>query len=586
MYFASISLVWLISFLICSYFLKNKIFQDNILSGVIVIFSISLILTFFIKVLFYFFDFNLNFILFSVTYFFFLVLLYVSLKKSFNKTYNINYYGLIFLILFIFSSLLVLLDNSVSFTHWDAVVSWNRWAIELSNSSYSPYPVLYPILWPSIWSLIYELQGSIEFEFIAKSVLLICFLIFYLSLYVYFINVSKFSALLIFLLVHLLYNHTIEYIVSGYMDQPVAILICSSLLLLASFLKKEINKNNFTLVASLLVLSLGTLTKQPALMISIFSLVYLLVFYFKNIINYKFFIFSIVIIFFPFFIFVVFHQINFDSEMNFFQDHFLNYNTISIRDAVYYRSLVFNTINIFYEKGGLMYIFAFIFPYFGTFFIKNKQLKFLNYFLLFIILIGFIIYANCCSYEIRNSYWLLMICIVAVANCFSDFNLNLNSINRILENKIFEIKLFKTLFLFSTLLFLISFLPNLNSGFVINKTIKEKKSLGREATALSLLNELENEQNCYKIVAAQQLIKFNFHLKKYSKLIERTSATNLGQFLNKEILRSEKCNTYWVFYDDIFNEKKYVPKFNSLIESGKIQKIDKNLFKIEKSTVW
>lgn len=586
MYFSSISLVWLISFLICSYFLKNKIFQDNILSGVIIIFSISLISTFFIKVLFYFFDFNLNFILFSLTYIFFLVLFYVSLKKSFNKTYNINYYGLIFSILFIFSSVLVLLDNSVSFTHWDAVVSWNRWAIELSNSSYSPYPVFYPILWPSIWSLIYELQGSIEFEFIAKSVLLVCVLIFYLSLYTYFINVSKFSALLIFLLVHLLYNHTIEYIVSGYMDQPVAILTCSSLLLFASSLKKEINKNNFTLVASLLVLSLGILTKQPALMISIVSLIYLLVFYFKKIIDYKFFIFSIIIIFFPFFIFIVFHQINLDSELNFFQNNFLNYNTISIRDAIYYESLVFNTIKIFYEKGGLLYIFAFIFPYFGTFFIKNKELKFLNFLLLLIILIGFIIYANCCSYEIRNSYWLLMICIVAVANCFSDFNLNFNNINRVLENKIFKLKLFKILFLFSTLLFLISFLPNLNSGFIIDKTIEEKKSLGGEATALSLLNELENEQNCYKIVAAHQLIKFNFHLKKYSKLIERVAAANLGLFLDNKFLRSKKCNTYWVFYDDIFNEKKYVPKFNSLLEKGIIKKIDKNLFKIEKNAVW
>tara|TARA_B100001063_G_C16402867_1_gene375697 strand:+ start:60 stop:599 length:540 start_codon:yes stop_codon:yes gene_type:complete len=179
-----------------------------------------------------------------------------------------------------------------------------------------------------------------------------------------------------------------------------------------------------------------------------------------------------------------------------------------------------------------------------------------------------------------------MICIVAVANCFSDFNLNFNNINRVLENKIFKLKLFKILFLFSTLLFLISFLPNLNSGFVINKTIEEKKSLGGEATALSLLNELENEQNCYKIFAAHQLIKFNFHLRKYSKLIERTSANNLGQFLNNEFLISEKCNTYWVFYDDIFNEKKYIQKFNSLLEKGKIQKIDKNLFKIEKSTVW
>ena len=82
------------------------------------------------------------------------------------------------------------------------------------------------------------------------------------------------------------------------------------------------------------------------------------------------------------------------------------------------------------------------------------------------------------------------------------------------------------------------------------------------------------------------VLKDGILLKRYSKLIERVAAANLGLFLNNKFLRSKKCNTYWVFYDDIFNEKKYVPKFNSLLEKGIIQKIDKNLFKIEKSAVW
>ena len=54
------------------------------------------------------------------------------------------------------------------FTKWDAVVSWNRWAIELVNYTYEPASAGYPILFPGIWSLIYKAQGTTEIWFLAK----------------------------------------------------------------------------------------------------------------------------------------------------------------------------------------------------------------------------------------------------------------------------------------------------------------------------------------------------------------------------------------------------------------------------------
>lgn len=56
-----------------------------------------------------------------------------------------------------------------AFEEWDAVINWNRWALDWTRGT---WPVLnwgYPQLLPASWSLIYLWQGSVETEFLVRA---------------------------------------------------------------------------------------------------------------------------------------------------------------------------------------------------------------------------------------------------------------------------------------------------------------------------------------------------------------------------------------------------------------------------------
>lgn len=69
-----------------------------------------------------------------------------------------------FIIIFV-----VFISNTKAFVDWDALVSWNRWAIELYSNKYYPMNTGYPILFPAIWSLIYKMQGNFVINIFAKA---------------------------------------------------------------------------------------------------------------------------------------------------------------------------------------------------------------------------------------------------------------------------------------------------------------------------------------------------------------------------------------------------------------------------------
>ena len=55
------------------------------------------------------------------------------------------------------------------FSIWDAVVSWNRWAVDWSQGIFPRGTYDYPQLLPSIWSLIYQLIGTTDIQVFAKA---------------------------------------------------------------------------------------------------------------------------------------------------------------------------------------------------------------------------------------------------------------------------------------------------------------------------------------------------------------------------------------------------------------------------------
>jgi hypothetical protein len=69
------------------------------------------------------------------------------------------------------------------FSSWDAVVSWNQWAIAWAASQVPMYTRFYPQLIPANWSITYVLLGTTEIQFFAKSIMPLFALLMLLGLF-------------------------------------------------------------------------------------------------------------------------------------------------------------------------------------------------------------------------------------------------------------------------------------------------------------------------------------------------------------------------------------------------------------------
>ncbi len=123
----------------------------------------------------------------------------------------------------------VFLDNLGSvFNSWDAVLSWNRWAVAWSQNSFPTGTWQYPQLLPANWSMIYVIVGS-AVQLFAKAImplfsLFILLMIFDLGLDR---RRSRPAAMIGFFLAVVLTRLMIkkflgDYIAEGYADIPVA----------------------------------------------------------------------------------------------------------------------------------------------------------------------------------------------------------------------------------------------------------------------------------------------------------------------------------------------------------------------------
>jgi hypothetical protein len=106
----------------------------------------------------------------------------IRFAEWFKKSAAEKYTGVFFVVAFaiVFCSfayaLYLFMENlGTIFTRNDAVLSWNRWAIEWSKNSFPLYTWEYPQLLPANWSLFYVFVGS-PLGFFAKSIMPLFFL--------------------------------------------------------------------------------------------------------------------------------------------------------------------------------------------------------------------------------------------------------------------------------------------------------------------------------------------------------------------------------------------------------------------------
>jgi len=166
------------------------------------------------------------------------------------------------------------------FTHWDAVFSWNRWAIDWYLNDIPGLTYLYPQLIPANWSLSYILMQDHTLQFAAKSIMplfaLSILFVFY-DLYLTKKNAVFILSIFFFSALSLLYS--LPYIDSGYVDFAVAFF---SMITFHAILRSDPDDPGSNNIVVLLFATAAAATKQAGFIILVFSVIWLTCLMIKN----------------------------------------------------------------------------------------------------------------------------------------------------------------------------------------------------------------------------------------------------------------------------------------------------------------
>lgn len=156
------------------------------------------------------------------------------------------------------------------FQTWDAVVSWNRWAVEWSRGIFPTATSYYPQLIPANWSISYVLMNGIELQSFPKAIMPLFSLLILVMLFDLGLKTKSFGFFIGVILTRLIIKKfTGEFIADGYVDLPMAFFSFASiyLLLCARF---NANKKDFGLgliITSIIMAVAAAFTKQAGVFI-------------------------------------------------------------------------------------------------------------------------------------------------------------------------------------------------------------------------------------------------------------------------------------------------------------------------------
>jgi hypothetical protein len=279
--------------------LNRKSSETKMLLIPVFSFALSLIVNYLIVIILIYFHIYIRSVLFIVQMLELVILLalYFFRREEFNiKSYRYAFRGLIkngkqlisykkgafekitssfillSLLLFAALILIMLLNIGKIFNTWDAIFSWNRWAIDFFNNKIPVSTYHYPQLIPANWSVSYIIFGY-PLQFIPKAIMplfLILVAYSFLVLGIQYKRMLFFPAMILLFLSFNKLNWT-----DGFVDVPVAffsilIFICLSLL------KDEMTdkgKHNLILTAILFVCG-SAVTKQAGIfLVGVFPLI-------------------------------------------------------------------------------------------------------------------------------------------------------------------------------------------------------------------------------------------------------------------------------------------------------------------------
>jgi len=403
------------------------------------------------------------------------------------------------------------------FRSWDAVVSWNRWAVELFNNEYNPFGTAYPILLPSQWSLIYKLQGTSEIWWTAQLSLFVIPLI-TLALLITLYKESKNKAYIfmaIFFYPYLVWINTIY----GYMDMPVMLIGLLSILMLYNI---EINTDGYDIeyyaYASLLLAGIATIIKQAGFVFLIFAIIYILLNR-KLFRNKKRLIIAILIsiLYFSTYLFIYFQY--HDNIMGNLE-HLEKISAFKSFGNDFHQNITYIWKTFFSYPSGVSSITPF-FVFIGLLLFVVKELRKYNSIGLLsgvFFIIGTLLWIKFFSYDARNSYWVksffLIFFSINVHYIFTKyiekftptFNINFG---------LFKIKKYSSSSIFVIIITFIILLFVLGDDYAYKKQKQFQSKIGNALLAKKLAGFLTNKDICTEIYTNDQPIKYNYHIRKF-----------------------------------------------------------------------
>lgn len=311
---------------------------------------------------------------------------------------------------------------SLIFQRWDTVVSWNRWATEISENTFHPLNAAYPVFFPGLWSLVYEVQGDNSIWIIAKSIMLVFPVVLMITIYSLLLREKLLSVFLLIIVINIIFfSGNSYYLTSGYMDYPVAAMILVSMILLyLSSIDNDSSNNeraNELLLFSVVFASLAAVTKQAGIL-SFLPIAYYMVSKYINrtISGERFALYSFVLLL-PIGMFLIMFFLEQDNI-------FGNIDALNklVARKVIDSSIYFTAFNIMHQKFPMHLTFSLV----VLSLLNIVSLKKINGqlgMLLFIISVaGFFIFADCCSYDQRNGVWIFSFLVVSALFGLSYFD--------------------------------------------------------------------------------------------------------------------------------------------------------------------
>lgn len=200
-----------------------------------------------------------------------------SLSDKFNSSFIriIKYFVFFVLLIFAITDIVWVVQRFTNnlgtvFQTWDAVVSWNRWAVEWSQGIFPTATSYYPQLIPANWSISYVLMNGLALQSFPKAIMPLFSLLILLMLFDLGLKTKSFGFFIGVIVTRLIIKKfTGEFIADGYVDLPMAFFSFASVyLLLCARLKADKKVYDLGLIIASIILAAGAaLTKQAGIFI-------------------------------------------------------------------------------------------------------------------------------------------------------------------------------------------------------------------------------------------------------------------------------------------------------------------------------